>query len=204
MKKSGQITVARARDIFCRDGGVLRTHDALRAGINPKTLYAMRDAGLLENLSRGLYRLMEVPLSGSIDLITVAHRIPKARICLISALSFHEITTQIPHEIHCAIPRNVSQPRIDHPPIRFFRFSAACYEAGIEYHEMNKTRVAVYSAEKTLADCFKYRNQIGMDTVLEALHYYRERKQLKVDSLLDHARTCRVYNILAPYLEAVL
>lgn len=190
--------------IFRRHGGVLRTGEALGYGIHPETLYAMRDEGLLETLSRGLYRLKDIPLEGSDDLITVAHRIPRAHICLISALSFHGITTQIPHAVYCAIPRDIHQPRIDYPPVRFFRFSETSYHDGVESHTMSGTKVQIYNVEKTLADCFKYRNQIGMDTVLEALHLYRERKPLKVDALLAHARICRVYNVLAPYLEAVL
>ena len=204
MKKKDQITVDKVKAIFRQHEGILRTGEALGYGIHPKTLYAMRDGGLLETLSRGLYRLKDVPLTGSDDLITVAHRIPRARICLISALSFHGITTQIPHEVYCAIPRDIHRPRVDYPPVRFFRFSESSYSDGVESHTMNGTKVHIYNVEKTLADCFKYRNQLGMDTVLEALHLYRERKPLKVDSLLAHARICRVYNVLAPYLEAVL
>jgi len=196
--------VDKAKAIFRTHHGILRTGKALGYGIHPKTLYAMRDSGLLETLSRGLYRLKDVPLAGSDDLITLARRIPKACICLISALSFHNITTQIPHDVYCAIPRNIHQPCIDYPPVRFFRFSERSYEDGVEEHTMSGTEVKIYNVEKTLADCFKYRNQIGMDTVLEALHLYRERKPLKVDALLAHARICRVYNIMAPYLESVL
>lgn len=204
MKKKDQVTVDKVKAIFCQHDGVMRTGEALGYGIHPKTLYAMRDSGILETLSRGLYRLRDISLSGSDDLITVAHRIPRARICLISALSFHGITTQIPHKVYCAIPRDIHKPCIDYPPVQFFRFSESSYSDGIESHIMSGIKVQVYNVEKTIADCFKYRNQIGMDTVLEALHLYRERKPLNVDQLLTYARICRVYNVMTPYLEAVL
>ena len=198
------MTVDRVKSLFREHGGVLRTRETLRLGVNPRTLYAMRDEGLLNTLTRGVYHLPEVPLQGSDDLIAVAHRIPRARICLISALSFHELTTQIPHGVYCAIPRYAHRPNMNHPPVRYFIFSRDCYENGVEYHEVSGTRLPVYSVEKTLADCFKYRNQIGMDTVLEALRLYRERRPLNVRALMEYARVCRVQNILSPYLEATL
>jgi len=204
MSEKGHMAVERVITLFREQGGVMRTRDAMRRGVNPRTLYAMRDAGLLNTLTRGVYHLRDEPLRGSDDLVAVAHRVPKARICLISALAFHDLTTQIPHVVFCALPRNVNRPKVDQPPVRYFIYSLECYEDGVEYHEVSGTRLAVYSVEKTLADCFKYRNQIGMDTVLEALRLYRERKPLKIKTLLEHARICRVHNILPPYIEATL
>lgn len=205
MKRSDQITAEKAKDIFRQAGGVLLTQQALGLGINPRTLYAMRDNGALETMSRGVYRLCEIPLNGSDDLISIAHRVPRGRICLISALAFHGLTTQIPHFVYCAISRNAGLPCVDYPPTRFFRFSESTYSAGVDYHEMSGVQVAIYSPEKTLADCFKYRNRIvGMDTVLEALRTYRERMPLRVDAILKYARLCRVEKILTPYLEAML
>jgi predicted transcriptional regulator of viral defense system len=204
MYSKGPITVARATQLFREAGGVLRTRQALGLGINSRTLYAMRDQGLIEAMSRGVYHLVDMPLEGSDDLIGLAHRIPHGRICLISALSFHGLTTQIPHRVYCALPHNAPRPRIDYPAVRFFRFSRASYDAGVEYHAMSSVRVGIYNAEKTLADCFKFRNQIGMDTVLEALHSYRERMPLRVDAIMGYARICRVERVLRPYLEATL
>ena len=205
MKRSEQISVEKAATLFREAGGVLLTRQALGKGINPRTLYAMRDRGLLEKMSRGVYHLCDVPLSGSEDLISVISRIPRGRICLISALSFYGLTTQIPHFVYCAIPRGSFQPRIDSPPVQCFRFSDASYEAGVDYHEMSGVSVAIYNPEKTLADCFKYRHRIvGMDTVLEALRLYRERMPLRVNAIMEYARICRVEKILTPYLEATL
>lgn len=198
------MTAERVKELFREQGGVMRTRDAMRQGVHPRTLYAMRDAGLLNTLARGVYHLREAPLNVSDDLVAVAYRVPKARICLISALAFHDLTTQIPHMVYCALPRNVNRPNVGQPPVRYFIYSRECYEDGVEYHKVSGTRLAVYSVEKTLADCFKYRNQIGMDTVLEALRLYWDSKPLKVKKLMEHARVCRVHNILTPYIEALL
>jgi predicted transcriptional regulator of viral defense system len=204
MKLSSQTAIEHATKLFRARGGILRTGEARVLGVHPTTLYKMRDVGLVEALSRGLYHLGEMPIAGNEDLVTVALRVPKARICLISALAFHELTTQIPHKVYCAIPRDVHRPRLDHPPAYFFRFSKASYADGLACHDVNGVCVRIYSAEKTLADCFKYRQRVGMDTVLEALRLYRERKRLRVDEILAHARTCRVENVMCPYLEAHL
>jgi len=190
--------------VFRRQGGALRTADALRAGIHPRTLYAMRDAGLIERLSRGLYRLVGLPELGNPDLVTVSLRVRGSVVCLISALAFHEITTQIPHAVDIALPRGVRKPKLDYPPIRVFRFAAQAMGAGITTHQIDRTQVRVYSVEKTLADCFKYRNKIGLDTAVEALRLYRERKRLNLDALARYAAIDRVQRVMRPYLEAVL
>ena len=189
---------------FKKHGGVLRTAEALRAGIHPVTLYAMRDARKIERLSRGVYRLINSPPLENPDLVIVAKRVPKGIICLISALAFHDLTTQIPHEIYLALPRGAEEPRLDFPPVRTFRFSGRSYSEGVETHRMDGATVRVYSPEKTLADCFKFRNKIGMDTVIEALRLYRERRRIKINGLLHYAAICRVTNIMRPYLEAIL
>ena len=194
----------RAVEEFRRHGGMLRTKDAIRIGIHPRTLYALRDEGVVECLSRGLYRLSDAPPLANPDLVTVATRAPEGVVCLISALSFHEITTQIPHEIHLAIPRHAEAPRIDYPPVRVFWFAGKAFSEGIDTHELDKVPVRVYSLEKTLADCFKYRNKIGMDTVLEALRLCKERKKLDVESLMKYAGIRRVKDVMRPYLEAIL
>lgn len=203
---SRQVTgaVNEAIDIFRDHGGILRTAVAIERGIHPATLYAMRDQGILEQLSRGVYRLADLPPLGHPDLVTVALRAPQSVVCLISALAFHEMTTQIPREVHIAIERGAEYPRIDHPPVHVYRFSDAAYSEGIEEHELDGVLVRVYSPEKTLADCFKYRNKIGLDTAIEALRFYRERKPLKVGEILRFAKVCRVANIMQPYLESTL
>jgi len=189
---------------FSRGGGLLRTSAALRAGIHARTLYDMRDEGVIKELSRGLYRLADLPALSNPDLVTVALKIPAGVVCLISALAYHEITTQIPHEVHLALPRGTEPPRLQHPPLRVFWFTGRSFTEGIETHKVDGIGLRVYSPEKTLADCFKYRNKIGLDTVLEALRLYRSRKRPNADDLMKLARVCRVEKVMRPYLEALL
>lgn len=194
----------RAAAVFKKHGGILRTAQALRAGIHPGTLYAMRDTGALEVVSRGVYRLADSSPLGNPDMVTVATRVPGGVICLISALAFHELTTQIPHEVHVALPRGAEEPRLDHPPIKTYRFTDEAFTEGVETHELDGVSVRIYSPEKTLADCFKFRNKIGLDTAVEAVRFYRERRSVKVDDIMRYAGICRVKKIIRPYLEALL
>ncbi len=189
---------------FSRGGGLLRTSAALRAGIHPRILYDMRDHGVVEQLSRGLYRLADLPALSSPDLVTVALKVPTGVICLISALAYHEITPQIPHEVHVTLPRGTEPPRLKHPPLRVFWFTGRSFTEGIETHKVDSIGLRVYSPEKTLADCFKYRNKLGLDTVLEALRLYRSRRRPNVDDLMKFARICRVEKVMRPYLQALL
>ena len=163
----------------------------------------MRDAGEVEALARGVYRLGDLPPLGDPDLATVAKRVPHGVVCLISALAFHELTTQVPHEVHVAISRTARRPRLDYPPLRVYRFSAAAFGAGVETHTIDAILVRVYSTEKTLADCFKYRNKVGMDVVLEALRTYRRRGRPRFGQVHEYARLCRVERLMRPYLEAL-
>ncbi len=194
----------RAIAVFKNHGGILRTAQALRMGIHPSTLYAMRDVGSLEVVSRGVFRLADAEPLGNPDLVTVATRIPNGVICLISALAFHEITTQIPHEIYVALKRGSEKPRIDHPPMKIYRFSGQAFTDGMVIHEIDGVSVRIYNMEKTLADCFKFRNKIGLDTAVEAVRFYRERRRVNVDALMHFAKICRVENVMRPYLEAIL
>lgn len=195
-------TIQNARKIFTRCGGTLRTTEAIAGGIHPRTLYAMRDTGEIEQLSRGVYRLAGLPPLSEPDLATIAKRIPQGVVCLISALAYHELTTQIPHEVHIALPRTARRPTLAYPPARFYRFSRGAFEAGIETHVIDGIPVRVYGPEKTLADCFKFRNKIGLDVAIEALRSYRGRRGARLQKVLEFARTCRVDRLLRPYLEA--
>lgn len=193
-----------AKRVFRRHGGVMKTGEATAQGVHYRTLYAMRDAGILERLDRGLYRLAELPPLSNPDLVTVGRKIPQGVICLISALHFHDITTQIPHAVSIAVKRGTEPPRLDFPPIQTYWFSHEAFTAGVEKQSIDNTMIQVYSVEKTLADCFKYRNKLGMDTVLEALDLYRERKASKPRKLIQFAKICRVENVMRPYVEARL
>lgn len=196
--------IHKAKELFRPHSGTFRVKEAIKAGVHPRTLYAMRDEGIVEKLGRGVYRLVDMPALGSPDLATVAMKIPKGVICLISALSFHEITNEIPHQIYVALPRGAEPPRLEYPPLRIFWFSGSAFDEGIEDHVVDGIAIKVYSPEKTLADCFKYRNKIGLDVVLEALKFYRQRRRFKVDELMRYARVCRVEKIIRPYVDALL
>jgi predicted transcriptional regulator of viral defense system len=164
----------------------------------------MRDAGEVERLSRGVYRLAELPPLAHPDLVSVALRASNGVICLISALAYHGITTQIPHEVYLALPRGRKLSGLDQLPVRVFWFSGKAFTAGVETHSLDRVHVRIYSPEKTLADCFKYRNKVGLDTAIESLRLYCQRRPIKVDDLLRYARVCRVERVMRPYMEALL
>lgn len=204
MQNLKQDRFEKAKNIFRQHGGVLKMSEAVQAGIHRKMLYAMRDAGIIEKLDRGLYRLADLPPLGNPDLVSVAMKVPTGVICLISALSFHEITTQIPHEVYIALRRGTESPRLKHPPVRVFRFTGEAFTEGIVTPKVDGIQIRIYNPEKTLADCFKYRNKIGLDIAVEALKLYRERKRVKVNEVMRYARICRVEKVMRPYLEALL
>jgi predicted transcriptional regulator of viral defense system len=196
--------IEKARDIFKDRGGLLRTMEAIDLGIHPRTLYLMRDLKIIERLSRGLYRLSDLPPLSNQDLTTVALKVPGGVICLISALAYHEITTQIPHQIDVALDRGAEPPRLEYPPINIYWFKGKAYKEGIKTYKIDGADVRIYSPEKTIADCMKYRNKIGMDMVLEALKIWRGRKNHDVNQLMHYARICRVEKVIRPYVESLL
>jgi predicted transcriptional regulator of viral defense system len=194
-----------ARKVFSKRGGMLRTVDALRLGIHPRTLYKLRDRGELERVGRGLYRLSTAPHLTNPDWVTVAIRAPNAVVCLISALAHHGMTTQVPHTIDLAIPSHGQIPKVDALPIRVFWYSEPAFSAGVELVRIDEVSIRIYSAAKTVADCFKYRNKIGLDIAVEALRRFRElKKKADFRELVRYARICRVERIMRPYLEATL
>lgn len=185
-------------------GAIFRTVQALKQGIHRRDLYKLRDEGVLEQISRGLFRQSNQSTLSAPDLVIVAARSPHAVICLISALSFHKITTQIPRRVAIAIQKGTRVPKIDWPPISVHKFSNESYSTGIEEHQIDDVTVRVYNVEKTLVDCFKFRNKIGMDVVLEALKLYKENGKCDMNSLYSYAKICRVEKAIMPYLESML
>ena len=167
-------------------------------------LYWLCDQGVIQRMGRGLYRLVGGPPLTQPDLVAVARKIPRAVICLISALAFHDLTDEVPHTVEYALPRGSEPPRLEWPPTHLYWFSGPAYSEGIETHKVDGSSVRVYGPEKTIADCFKYRNKIGMDVVLEAVRRYRAGHRFRVDELMRYARICRVHNVMKPYLEAML
>lgn len=190
--------------LFHQHDGKLRLSEALAQGISRYQFYQLRDEGLIEPLSRGLYRLVDLPPIENPDLVATVTRFPHAVLCLISALDWHGITTQIPHQVHLAVDRDARLPILDYPPIASYRFSGRAFSEGIEQIKVDGIALQVYNPEKTLADCFKFRNRIGMDVVLEALELYRTRKTFLPGKIMEYANICRVAKVMAPYVEAKL
>jgi len=188
---------------FKRSGGILRTKDALAHGVHPRTLYRLRDEGVVEALSRGVYRLTELPDLAHPDLVAVGLRIPKAVVCLLSALAHHDATNEIPHEVHIALPRHTRTPRLDHPPIRVYTFSGKALTTGVDKVEVDGVNVRVYSLAKTVADCFKFRNELGVDVAVDALREAVRRHRIPPSKILQYARVCRVEQVMLPYLQAL-
>jgi predicted transcriptional regulator of viral defense system len=184
-------------------GGTLRTRDLIALGVHTDALYALRDSGQIVELGRGLYRLAETGEAEYPDLAEVAARAPNAVVCLISALSYHEITTQIPSSVHLAVPRG-SYHRIKLSiPVTAYRFDPKTFSDGLEIHRIGGMQVKIYSAARTVIDCFKFRNKLGLDVALEALRLARQRKRVQNRELLRFARLLRVEKLMSPYLHAI-
>ena len=190
--------------IFKQNGGQLRMAEAIKLGINRYKLYSLRDRGIIELVARGIYRLRSIPSLSSPDIQTVCYRVPRAVIFLISALSFHDMTTQIPHEVSIAVPVKSRAPSFDYPPVKVYHLKSEIYSSGIEEHVIDGITVKVYDREKTLVDCFRYRNKIGLDIALEALKEYREKGRMNLIKISKYARICRVHKVMQPYLEAIV
>jgi len=186
-----------------RKYGWLRASDLADAGVPRVMLTRMAASGQLERAARGLYRLPDSGSSEHEGLVTVASKVPQAVVCLLSALQFHGLTTQLPWQVWIAMPRGSHVPRLEYPPIRMVQFTGEAYTQGIETHERDGVKLHVYSVAKTVADCFKHRNKIGMDVALEALKDARAQGRASFDDLWRCAKVCRVSNVMRPYMEAV-
>ncbi len=188
---------------LARQRGVLRVRDLAEHGIHPEYLRRLCAAGLLQRSGRGLYMLADGDYSANVTLVAATRRVPHGVICLLSALRFHEIGTQLPHEVWMMIEKRAARPRVDHPRMRFFRASGEAFTSGVERHPIDGAEVAIYGVAKTVADCFKYRNKVGLDVALEALRECLRERRATIDDLWKHARICRVERIMRPYLEAL-
>lgn len=194
---------ADAESTFRKAGGILRTRDALARGVHPRTLYALRDAGRIEALGRGTYHLVDVPVTKRLHAALVIARSPRAVLCLVSALEWHGLTTQMAREVQIALPPGARTPRGRYPAVRAFRFSGGAYHEGVERHPVDGLTIKVYGAAKTVADCFKFRNRIGLDMTLVALRDGWRTRRFTMDEIWRFARICRVERVMRPYLESL-
>jgi len=177
--------------------------DLAAAGIHRQVLSRLVESGEIERVVRGVYRLPEHPLTENHGLAMTSAVVPHGVICLLSALQFHGIGTQLPSEVWIAIDRRARRPALKYPPLRVVRYSGTALTEGVESHRIEGQTVRVYNVAKTVADCFKYRNKIGLDVALEALREARRAKQASADALWRYAKINRVANVMRPYLEAV-
>lgn len=183
--------------------GLIRPRDVEAHGFSRMALSALERQGKLTRLSRGLYALPDRPISEHTTLAEVASKHPDVLICLLSALRFHELTTQSPFEVWIAIPNKARAPKMEYPPLRIVRFSGAALTEGVETHTVEGVKVRVTSVAKTVVDCFKFRNKIGLDVALEALRDAWNTKRVTMDELWHYAKICRMTNVMRPYLEAL-
>jgi predicted transcriptional regulator of viral defense system len=188
---------------LARRHGVMRSSDFEAHGVSRVTVQRLCQRGILRRLGRGIYGLADAELTEHHTLAEAARRVPAGVVCLLSALRFHELTTQNPFEVWLAIDGKAFKPKVDWPPVRIVRFSGAALTFGVEERDVEGVPVRVTSAAKTVADCFKYRNKIGVDVAVEALVAYQRERRGTVDALLCAAAVDRVAVILRPYLEAL-
>ncbi|MBI4397745.1 MAG: type IV toxin-antitoxin system AbiEi family antitoxin domain-containing protein [Candidatus Omnitrophica bacterium] len=189
---------------FKRQKGIARFSAVLKAGFHPDTLLVLEKERVIEKIGRGLYKLQENSVLSNPDLVVAALQVPKGVVCLVSALSFHEVTDEVPHYVDLAIPRGARANKIDFPPIKYYRFTFEAWKAGIEEHRIDGHIVRIYSLAKTIADCFKFRNKIGVQIAREALKVAVTEKKAPPKEIMWYAKICRVTNIIKPILEAII
>jgi predicted transcriptional regulator of viral defense system len=187
-----------------RRKGLLRPRDLEELRIPRQYLRMALEQGLVEKVARGLYQVPGDRSSQYASLAEVCKRVPAGVICLISALEFHGLTTQIAHFVYLAIPEKAHAPHFEAREVRIFRFSSKALAEGVEKHDIDGVEVRVYSAAKTVADCFKYRNRTGLDLAIEALRDCLRERKATVEELVRYGRICRVERVMRPYMEAML
>ena len=198
-----KVSFIKAQEVFRANNGMLRNSQAKKLNINEATLAQMVKEGILVKEGRGLYRLAEIMPLTNPDLIQVSTRILNGIICLISALNFHNLTTQIPYKVYVALPRGTKRPQIDYPPIEYIWPIERIYSAGIEEHIIDGVQVKIYSKEKTIADCFKYRKKVSITIAIEALKDYMTTSKVDLNALYDYAKIDKVNKVIIPYIEAL-
>jgi len=183
---------------------IVRTTELSRAGVHPETIRRMMEAGDIVKIARGLYSFPDYQPTENYSLIEAQKLVEHGVVCLLSALSFHEIGTQNPSQVWMAIPRKARPPKIDNLPIKIVKFSGEGYRSGIEKHTTQNNEIRIYNIPKTIADCFKYRNKLGIEVAVEALKDVMLNKRTTVDELLKYAEICRVRQIITPYMESLV
>lgn len=182
--------------------GIVRAADLEAHGIPRGQIYRLVRKGLVERQARGIYAARKHLVTAEHTLAQVAKQVPGGVFCLLTALRFHELTTQAPAEVWIALPEKARKPKLAHPRLRVTRFSGPALTEGIETHRVEGVEVRIYSPAKTITDCFKYRNKVGIDVAVEALRDFSRRYRGGATELARYARICRVSRVMQPYLDA--
>ncbi len=184
-------------------GGLICTSEAIEHGIHRRTLYGLRDNGTLLQITRGLFQLADLDTPAEVNLAEVAKKVSNGVICLISALSFHELTTQIPQFIWLAVERKSRKPKVDYPPVNVCFFSGDMFSRGIESHRIMGQDVRIYNAPKTVIDCFRWRKTVGLDVAIEAAREYLKMDSATPSRLMEYAKISKIEKFVHPYLQAM-
>jgi len=187
-----------------KKGGMVSYKEIIKAGFSKVFLKDNLDSGQIQKVDRALYGLSDGVTLSNPDLVAVSIKVSKGVVCLLSALAFHEATSEIPRYINIAIPRGAWANKINYPPVKFYHFASKAWEAGIEKQKIEGYQIKVYCLAKTIADCFKFRNKIGMDVAREALKIAITEKGVQPKEIMQYAEICRVDNIIKPILETML
>lgn len=190
--------------VFRKYDGFARTRDILSAGVHRRDIKRIREEGRIIRVKRGLYRLSEIPVISNQGFIDLACAVPEGVICLLSALSYYELTTFNPSIISMALCRGTRRPKIEYPPVEFYYFSKKQFEAGIDEIEIKGHKVRIYSPEKTICDCFRYRNKLGLDVAKEGLSEYLKLRNRNLEKLFEYAEICRVKRLLETWINAMI
>ncbi len=188
---------------LARQKVMLRPSHLQEIGIARVVLARLTAAGQLEKVGRGLYRLPDAPVLEQESLATIAVKVPQAVFCLLTALQIHELTTELPRQIWIAMPQGSHTPKIDYPPVKMVQFTGEAFSQGVEVIQADRVALRVYGVAKTVADCFKHRNKIGLNVAIEALRDALAQKKTTANDLWRFAKICRVANVMRPYLETL-
>lgn len=187
-----------------RNQAVTKAREMVSVGIHPESIRRLLQRGIIVRTGRGLYMAANREPSQFQSIIEVSKRVPHGVICLLSALRFHELGTQSPREVWLTLPKGGRKPAMSYPRVRVFRVSGEAFETGVETRILDGVPVRIYGVAKTIADCFKFRSQVGMDVAIEALREAIRGRKCTMDDLIRSARICRVERIIRPYIEALV
>jgi predicted transcriptional regulator of viral defense system len=199
-----QISTQELINFFKSNNGIARLSAIRNAGFHPDSLFILEKNHKVEKIARGLYRLIDYAPKSYSDLISASLQAPRGVVCLMSALSFHEATVEVPKYIDIAVQKGTRAYRIKYPPVKFYHISLESWEVGIEEQKIEYHTVKIYNLAKTIADCCKFRNKIGMNIVREALKIAVSEKNIKPKEIMHYSKICRVDKIIKPMLEIIL